>query len=221
MSPSDRVLLVRWSEHRDAEAFHELVNRYAGLVMATCLRVLGNSHDAEEVAQECFLRLASEPVSIRTSLAGWLHALATCRALDRLRADRQRGHRERTYAATRATGDDPTWDDVQRYVDEAIAALPTRLREPLVRHFMDRQTHETIAHDLGLSRASVTRRIARGVERVRASLRRKGIAIGAALLGTLLNEETGGSGTRLCASCSRVGKTGSPRADARRRRPGR
>ena len=54
----DGTLLQRYASDHDADAFAELVRRYAGMVYATCMRVTGNAHDAEDVAQECFLTLA-------------------------------------------------------------------------------------------------------------------------------------------------------------------
>ena len=50
----DQALLARYVADRDVTAFEELTQRYAGLVKGVCVRVLGNSHDAEEVSQECF-----------------------------------------------------------------------------------------------------------------------------------------------------------------------
>ena len=58
MSGSDHALLERWLTNRDAEAFREIVDRYAGMVYGTCTRILRNPDDAEDVAQECFLQLA-------------------------------------------------------------------------------------------------------------------------------------------------------------------
>ena len=55
----DQTLLSQYVATQDSGAFEELTRRYAGLVKGVCVRLLGNSHDAEEVAQECFL----EPVS--------------------------------------------------------------------------------------------------------------------------------------------------------------
>ena len=76
MRTSDSALLERWRARRDAEAFNEIVSRYAGVVYATCRRVLKNDADAEDVTQECFLWLAREDVHIRACLGGWFHRLA-------------------------------------------------------------------------------------------------------------------------------------------------
>ena len=58
MTPTDMALVQRWMETQDAEAFHEIVRRHSAMVYATCRRVLGNAADAEDVAQDCFLKLA-------------------------------------------------------------------------------------------------------------------------------------------------------------------
>ncbi|MBI5094836.1 MAG: sigma-70 family RNA polymerase sigma factor [Candidatus Hydrogenedentes bacterium] len=188
MSPVDTALLKRWTEHRDAEAFNDLVSRHADLVYATCKRILGNPAEAEDVAQECFLKLATSGARVRSSLGGWLHSVATSLAINRIRAEARRRKREHAAATEAPLITDPQWDDIQRYVDEAIADLPDKLREPLIRHFLQRQTHDEIARDLGVTRSGVTKRITTGVERVRANLRRNGIAVTGTILTALVAE---------------------------------
>jgi len=56
----EALLVQQYPRTRNAEAFASLVGRYARLVYGTCLRVLGNEHDAEDVAQECFLEERSQ-----------------------------------------------------------------------------------------------------------------------------------------------------------------
>ncbi len=72
MTLPDAALLERWITNRDAEALSELVSRYADLVYGVCRRVVRNEADAEDVAQDCFLRLARTKSPPRSSLAGWL-----------------------------------------------------------------------------------------------------------------------------------------------------
>ena len=85
MAASDLELIQAWTHQRDARAFAALYDRHGGLVYNTCLRVLRNGSDAEEVAQECFLELSRAGDTIRAFVPARLHTLATWRALDRIR----------------------------------------------------------------------------------------------------------------------------------------
>lgn len=49
--------LVRRCRSGSADALRELVDRFQGDVLAVCVRVLGHRHDAEDVAQESFVRV--------------------------------------------------------------------------------------------------------------------------------------------------------------------
>ena len=53
---------------RDAESFRRLVLRYQGMVYATCCRALGDLPEAEDAAQETFLKLARSTGSITGNL---------------------------------------------------------------------------------------------------------------------------------------------------------
>src|SRR4051812_14187914 len=88
---SDADLLDRFARDRDEAAFELLVWRHAGMVLGTCRRLLGDAHDAEDVAQACFLVLARRAGAVgrRGSVGGWLHRVARRAAL-RARAARTR-----------------------------------------------------------------------------------------------------------------------------------
>ena len=88
--PTDRDLLDRWVEREDPEAFHELVARHGRMVLGVCRRILGDVHLADDLAQDCFLRLARTPHAPARNVAGWLHRVATHRAVSALRARRLR-----------------------------------------------------------------------------------------------------------------------------------
>lgn len=186
MAPSDAQLIERWARKRDAEAFAELVRRHAGAVYGACRRMLGDPAAAEDAAQETFIRLSRAGAEVRRSPAGWLHRVAANQCRDRLRREKRLRNREQAYADLQAGADEPDWDDVAPLVDEAVAELPGDLREAIVRHFLEGQSHGEIAAELGLSRSGVTRRIQRGIERVRRELRRKGVPLSAGGLAALL-----------------------------------
>jgi len=185
MEQPDAVLLERWVERRDAEAMAQIVARHSRMVYATCRRILGSGTEAADATQECFLRLATVRRA-GPSLAGLLHTTATRMALNHLRAESRRRRRERRYIETLDPAQEAGWDDVQTYVDEAIEGLDDKFRGPIVRHFLQGETHDSIARDLGLSRAGVSYRIDRGIREVRERLRRKGIAVAAPALAGML-----------------------------------
>ena len=88
---ADSELLSSYATYRDAAAFESLVRRHGPMVLATCRRVLGNVHDAEDAFQATFLVLARKAESIRprSALAGWLHGVAL-RAAHKVRVSEAR-----------------------------------------------------------------------------------------------------------------------------------
>lgn len=185
MNTTDSALLERWIARRDPEAMALIVSRYSGMVYATCKRVTRNAADAEDIAQECFLKLSSVQRA-GTSLAGLLHTMATRLSLNKARGDARRRAREAEYTLLHGGVDDATWDDIQPLIDEAIAALPEGQSTVIIRHFLRGETHGAIADDLGLTRAAVSKRVAKGVEEVREALRQRGVIASFASLGAML-----------------------------------
>lgn len=189
MSTRDAELMERWVGRRDAAAFDELVTQYASMVYGTCQRILRNPSDAEDLTQECFLTLSRAETKVSESLGGWLHRVATNRALSLLRKRSRRGKLDTQHTGQGLAEAGQTWDDVQEYVDEAIESLPEDLRAVVVASFLERQTHQVLAKQLGVSRQAVSHRVSRGVEEIRRSLKKKGVTITSATLATLLGVE--------------------------------
>ena len=187
MSPADELLVERWTNSSDADAFGEIVARHARMVYATSLRITRNHADAEDVAQECFLALAKGTNTIKFSLPGWLHRLATRRSLDVLRSvKRRRAHENVPTKSTSKPGSAETsWSDIQAYVDEAIAALPEKLRDPVVAHFLEGQSYQAVGEALGLHRSTVAHRVQRALELIRRVLKRRGVRVTSTSLAAL------------------------------------
>ena len=59
MTTTDAQLLDRWRNRRDAEAFTLLVERYGNMVHGAARRILQDPVEADDIAQECFLKLDS------------------------------------------------------------------------------------------------------------------------------------------------------------------
>jgi RNA polymerase sigma factor (sigma-70 family) len=171
-SLADDMLLRAYAARGDAGAFAELVRRYAGMVYATARRVTGNPAVAEDVSQDCFLRLAQKSAAVSGSVAAWLHRTCVNRSLEVIRAERARKQREA--AAVKPAADDA--GELIASVDEALTTLPDDLRVILTEHFLCNRTQMELAAMMGVSQSTVSRRIDDGVERVRSKLREDGWA---------------------------------------------
>jgi RNA polymerase sigma-70 factor (ECF subfamily) len=159
--------LVERAQEGYLDAYAELVDRHGGLAYRVALRLLGNHHDAEDVAQEALV-LAWQQLSGfkgESSYPTWLYRIVTRRALNRI---------ARTPAAdsldflTDATdsGAGPA-RDVERNltvdaVNAAVAALPPPQRVAIVLHHFEGLSNEEVARITGSTVAAVRSHLFRG-----------------------------------------------------------
>jgi RNA polymerase sigma factor (sigma-70 family) len=189
MAESEAVLLKRFTGTGDAEAFAEIIRRHAGLVYGAALRILADVDRASDVAQETFLQLTKDAAGVTGSLPGWLHRVATHKAIDQRRRDASRRHREKEYVAHEKPSHElMEWKDISPYVDVGLRELDPALRQVLILHFLEGHTTREIAAVQGTSQATISRRIGAGVEQLRARLRRHGVLVAVGALSTLLGD---------------------------------
>jgi C-terminal peptidase prc len=184
---SDGQLLERFSSRRDELAFSALVERYGGLVWGTCRRLLASTQDAEDAFQATFFVLARRARALERSepLGGWLHTVAYCIAL-KARGDAARRHEHERRAAIMATvipQKETGWEEVRPVLDEELERLPEKYRLPLVLCYLQGKTNAQAAAELGWPPGSMSRRLSRARELLRARLARRGVILPAALLG--------------------------------------
>jgi RNA polymerase sigma factor (sigma-70 family) len=126
----DRLLLERFLNERDEEAFQALVRRHGPMIFAVCRRFLTNLQDAEDAFQATLLVLVRKAGSIgrRDLLANWLYGVA-CRTALRARTDSARRRaREEQAAEGRPKPEvcDTPWSDLRAVLDEELARLPAK-----------------------------------------------------------------------------------------------
>ena len=78
--------LVRRAQEGYLDAYAELVDRHGGLAYRVALRLLGNHHDAEDVAQEALVAAWQQlpGFKAKSSFLTWLYQIVTRRALNRI-----------------------------------------------------------------------------------------------------------------------------------------
>lgn len=186
---ADRDLLAEYGRAHSAEAFAELVRRYGGMVYGVAWRVTGSREDAQDVAQECFLKLAAEAGRVGGSVGGWLHTLARTRAVDAVRRRGARQRNEQRAARSEAMAMSlEEWERLSEKVDEAIAALPEELREPLIGVYLRGRTQGEMAEVMGISQGTISRRVEKAVEELRGLLAKEGVEMTPAAFGVAMVE---------------------------------
>src|SRR3954453_16764748 len=97
VTDSDLLLLERFRDDGDQEAFAEIVRRYASAVFTTCVRILGDKARADDVSQETLFRLSQQPGAVKRSLGGRLHTGLIGLGIVAVPSDATRAHREAPY----------------------------------------------------------------------------------------------------------------------------
>src|SRR5512135_1432898 len=93
LTTSQAIPLRPFTRGPEADAFAAIVRLYGGMVYGTGLRITGDVHYAADVTQETFFQLLQNAGRITGSLGGWLHQVATRRAIDLVRRDHSRRRR--------------------------------------------------------------------------------------------------------------------------------
>jgi RNA polymerase sigma factor (sigma-70 family) len=192
---SDRQLLDRFASRADdaAEpAFAALIERHGPMVLRTCRSILRDEHAVEDAFQATFLVLVRRAGSlwVRDSLGPWLLQVAVRVASSARSAEaRRHRHENRKAEQTDTLVHDRVGDDVRPVIHEELSRLPERFRAPLVLCCMEGLTQQQAAGHLGWPLGTLQSRLARGRERLRGRLLRRGLTPSAALVATLLSAE--------------------------------
>ena len=93
---TDQQLLRDYAESRSEAAFAELVRRHIDLVYSAVLRMVCDSHQAEDVTQGVFVALAQNASKLthHPVLSGWLHRTTQNLAANAVRTNVRRQTRE-------------------------------------------------------------------------------------------------------------------------------
>ena len=159
-------------------SWDEVVRDHSARVYRLAYRLTGNSHDAEDLTQEVFVRVFRSLSSYTPgTFEGWLHRITTNLFLDMARR-RQRirfeGLGEETAARLGDGGPSPAQAFDDRHLDSdiqaALKALAPEYRAAVILCDIEGLSYEEIAAALGIKLGTVRSRIHRGRAQLRAAL---------------------------------------------------
>ena len=187
----DREIIERFNGG-EPEAFDLLVQKHSSRAYQIAYGVLGTREDAEEVAQDVFVRVYRALPKFRgdSEFTTWMYRIAVNLARNRYRWNKSRGG-QRTISIDapiessgdtnesgidlpeeRLTPDDEiSLDEFRKNISEELQKLPPLYREALVLRNVENMSYENIASVLGCKLGTIKSRIARAREELRKRLR--------------------------------------------------
>jgi len=169
--------VIRLIQSGDDSAFDELMGRYKRPVVNFIFRMLGNADDADDVAQEVFVRVYQKLDTYRpaTKFSTWLFALARNAAIDRLRWRARHPTEsidpESPLASPTDTAEEVGAREIGALIAAAVAELPEDQRTVLVLAEYQGMSHAEIAAVMRCSEKSVESRLYRAKQTLRTGLR--------------------------------------------------
>jgi RNA polymerase sigma-70 factor (ECF subfamily) len=149
---SDKELA--WASHQgDRTAYAVLVQRHYKPVFLVCLGVLGNIHDAEDIAQDAMIKGFECVRQLRegSQFGGWIVAIARNLSINLLRKRKTAAKAPVPESLSESQQAESSHEGLQR----AVARLPWDLRLPLVMYYYDGQDVKMVAERLAISTSGV------------------------------------------------------------------
>ncbi len=147
----------------DRAAYAPLVRRHYKHVLLVCIGVLGNVHDAEDVAQDAMLKGLEKLRQLKEpdQFGHWVVKIARNLSINFLRRQAV-ADRAAPLAAPGLLPDDGANEDLQA----AVARLPLDLRLPLVMYYFDGRSVKTVAENLNVSTSGVYTKLRMAIRRL-------------------------------------------------------
>ena len=177
----DAGLLQRVAEG-SPEAFEALYDRYCRLAYAIAMRVLADTHAADEVVQEAFLAVWRKRLTYRAELGTprtWIATIVRNRAIDHLRRE---SHRDMYELAAEVPEDraglSDTWSEVaaelsRQQIQAALRTLPIEQRQTIELAYWCGLSQSEISAQMDVPIGTVKGRARLGLNKLRDALERE------------------------------------------------
>ena len=189
MKSEDRVLVERCLKGEE-RAFEELLHKYRNSVYSICYRMVRNQTDAEDLAQDVFIRTFSvlDRYDPSYPFSSWLFRITSNLCIDFLRKAKggmvsldqpiegSEGSIQRQLPSDTVKPDREMENkEMMAALEEAISSLPEHYRIIVILRHQEQMSYEEIADDLGIPLGTVKARIHRARNMIKEYFRRAGL----------------------------------------------
>lgn len=173
LAPSEAEGLVAACRSGDRSAYAVLAKSYSARIFAICYGVLGNTHDAEDIAQQTLLRGFANIRQIRRNekFGAWISRIAKNLCVDFLRRQQRRQSlHSREFAGARDSSHE------HPELTEALAELSQEDKLALMLYYFDGRSAKAVAEAFEISEGAALARLSRARKQLRKLLQAKGDA---------------------------------------------
>ena len=163
MADADEELVLQ-SQKGDPAAFEALIRNHQHMVHSLTYRMTGSLADAEDLAQETFIRAYGQIGAFRgaSKFSTWLYRIAVNTCLNWRQSEARRFQLQANcaeeFAAWRADGENSPGDQ-ENEIQAALLKLPAKQRAAIVLTIYDGLNHAEAARVLGCSETTVSWRV--------------------------------------------------------------
>lgn len=171
--------LVKQAISGDQCAFAELLNRYKNLVYSVVLRMVNNTEEANDLAQEIFIKLYRnlDKYQPEYKFSTWLIRISTNHVIDYRRKRKQEtvSMEEMSYQLTSDSSPEKEYlqKEKRKSLEYAIQALPDLYKVPIVLYHQQGLRYQEIAEIIGEPLSKVKNRIFRGRKMLKENLEKE------------------------------------------------
>lgn len=163
-------ILVRKAKKGDTKAFGELVKRYERYIVNLVYRTLGYSEDAEDIAQETFIKAFTNIKNFKeeSKFSTWLSKIAINLCMDKFRSKSSKEENleegvwltipQNSYYDPEETAERL---EIQERIRKAVASLPEELRIVFVLRELEDLSYDEISKMLNIPMGTVESRLYR------------------------------------------------------------
>jgi RNA polymerase sigma factor (sigma-70 family) len=157
---AENIALIQKAKNGDRSAFSELIEGHYDFIFRTACKWTGKRSDAEDIAQEVCIKLATAIRSFdgRSAFTSWLYRVTINMVRDMQRSTSRRGRTVDAFTLVHPE-DDPGGQEeatTARQLWQAVSALPDKQREAIMLVYAEDMNHADAAEIMGCKEATVS-----------------------------------------------------------------
>lgn len=167
-----------------------LFTRHSDVVYRTAFHILKNSSDAEDVIQTAYFEMVQGLLRYKNtgSVVGWMLQVVVHNCYDRIRSEKSRKNRERKIMSERVQATGTKNYELTEMIESHLSKLPDIYKVPIALQIMEGLSIKEVSEALEIPEKTIRSQIARGLEKLKASLQRVGVTASVISIGETIKE---------------------------------